>query len=742
MQITKSITPASADAGDLVIITLKVKNTGTSNAFDVIVSDALPLGAFTGFTEVSGPPDFAFSSGVDSATFSGGTVAVGQTVTFIYSARLTAAVVPNQALIDTATVTQATTLPGPQTGERNEPPVSASTKLAVPLPKISKSLVATSDPNIPAPKVTIGDTVTYGIVVTLPEGTTPNLSIVDDFDPGMQVVLNSTQIITSAAASNGLLTNDFAGTLPTPTLSGGKFSGDPGVVNFGQISVNPDNIAGNNSFLILVTVQVLDDPKTQGIPSISNGFRASILPNTAELTAPFDPTISISSNTVNVTAAEPNLVVTKSVDDPTPDVGETVNFALTIQHTLQSTAIAYDVIVQDTLPSGLLLDLASISVNGAALSSNDSAGNQVNLHLTDLPLGNVATVTFSATVQATAATASDPLENNARIYWDTLPSQDPNTILTPGAPGDSQDRDYGAIQGYIEAPNPNPDDPAQDTVALTLVKDAIEGKVYQDVDVSGTFTPGDVPIPGVQLTLTGTTAFGQSVTLSTTTDTNGNYAFGALPPGTYLITETQPAGFVDGLETPGNPGSLFGGTVSNALNSDTISQIVIPSHASDTEPNYNFGETLPASIAGSVYLDDNNDGIRQPGEQGVPAIPITLTGTDAYGQAVTATCGRYKRQRKLSVSESAPRHLFRCRKRQQRCAFLFSMVRTPPAPSVASLVARRRSLMNLTLSLLLRELPLLATTLASFDPHRSPAPSTMILMETAHLSPVNPASRE
>ena len=127
---------------------------------------------------------------------------------------------------------------------------------------------------------------------------------------------------------------------------------------------------------------------------------------------------------------------------------------------------------------------------------------------------------------------------------------------------------------------------------LTPIEDAIQGKVYQDVDVSGTFTPGDLPIPGVQLTLTGTTAFGQSVTLSTTTDANGNYAFGELAPGTYIITENQPAGFVDGLETPGNPGSLFGGTVSAAPNSNTISQIVIPSHASDTEPNYNFGETL------------------------------------------------------------------------------------------------------------------------------------------------------
>ena len=651
MQITKTMTPNSADAGDTVLVTLRVDNTGTSNAFDVIVSDALPPGAFGNFTEISAPAGFTFSSGTDMVTFSGGTVAPGQPAVLVYSAVLTDAVEPNQALTDTATVTEATTLPGSQTGERNEPPVSDSSTLTVPLPQISKHLFATSDyPNIPKEDVTLGDTVTYGIVVTLPEGTTPNLTISDVFDPGMQVVPGSVQIITSADLSKpifvpsekNLLASDFGGTVPDPTITGNGTSGAPGVASFGPISVDSDNNPDNNSFLILVEVQVLDDPKTQGIPTAANGFQQSILPNTAELTAPFDPTISISSNTVNVTAAEPNLVVTKSVDDSTPDIGETVNFTLTIEHTPQSTAIAYDVIAQDTLPSGLLLDPASIKLNGATLVSDDSAGNQVNLHLADLPLDHVATITFSATVQATAASAPGPLENNARIYWDTLPSQDPNTILTPGAAADSQDRDYGAIQGYIEAPNPNPDDPAQDTVALTLVKDAIEGTVYQDADVSGTFTPGDVPIPDVQLTLTGTTAFGQSVTLSTTTDTNGNYTFGALAPGTYLITETQPVGFVDGLETPGNPGSLFKGTVSKALNSNTISQIVIPSHnspphGSDTEPNYNFGETLPAAIAGSVYLDDNNNGIREAGEPGVSAIPITLTGTDTFGQPVSVT---------------------------------------------------------------------------------------------------------
>ena len=149
-EITKSITPASADAGDHVTITLKVKNTGTSTAFDVIVSDALPPGAFTGFAEVSSPAGFAFSSGDrlgDVQRRNGCGRSDRDLCLFSRSHRCSDYRIRH--LTDTATVTQATTLPGPQTGERNEPPVSDSSTLTVPLPQISKSLFATSDPNIP-----------------------------------------------------------------------------------------------------------------------------------------------------------------------------------------------------------------------------------------------------------------------------------------------------------------------------------------------------------------------------------------------------------------------------------------------------------------------------------------------------------------------------------------------------------------------------------------------------------------
>jgi hypothetical protein len=71
-----------------------------------------------------------------------------------------------------------------------------------------------------------------------------------------------------------------------------------------------------------------------------------------------------------------------------------------------------------------------------------------------------------------------------------------------------------------------------------------------------------VGLANVLVTLTGTNDLGQIVTLRTTTSANGSYRFTDLQPGTYTLTETPPAGFVDNHNTIG---SLGGGTSLNRL---------------------------------------------------------------------------------------------------------------------------------------------------------------------------------
>ena len=109
---------------------------------------------------------------------------------------------------------------------------------------------------------------------------------------------------------------------------------------------------------------------------------------------------------------------------------------------------------------------------------------------------------------------------------------------------------------------------------------SLAGRVYVDSNFSGAYDAGEPGISGVFVTLTGIDDRGQAVSLTTVTDAGGNYRFSALRPGTYALTETQPAGYLDGAETLGS----LGGT----LGSDLFSNIVL--RANQNGIDYNFGE--------------------------------------------------------------------------------------------------------------------------------------------------------
>ncbi|WHT21620.1 SdrD B-like domain-containing protein [Crossiella sp. CA-258035] len=172
----------------------------------------------------------------------------------------------------------------------------------------------------------------------------------------------------------------------------------------------------------------------------------------------------------------------------------------------------------------------------------------------------------------------------------------------------------------------------------------ISGKVVED---DGT------PIPGVTITLTGIDADGKPVLKTTTSTSDGSWSFPNLPPGNYNVTETQPPGFGDGPDTPGPAGG-------SATPPDTISGITLD--PGENAPGNVFTEKR-SSIAGQVYADANNNGVRDAGEAPIPGATVTLTGTDANGRPVSKTAttdaeGRYVFDRLLSggytVAETQP----------------------------------------------------------------------------------------
>jgi SdrD B-like domain len=173
------------------------------------------------------------------------------------------------------------------------------------------------------------------------------------------------------------------------------------------------------------------------------------------------------------------------------------------------------------------------------------------------------------------------------------------------------------------------------------VTGGLSGVVYVDVNHNGKYDSGtDAPLGGVQITLTGTDINGNSVDMTTTSATDGTYAFGDLLASNsagYTVTEAATPAYGEGTNTPGIPAN---GTVSG----DIISSIAFVGGADLND--YDFGE-VTGSLTGVVYVDVNNNGQYDSAtDTPVDSVQVTISGTDIDGNSVhmattTAVNGTY-----------------------------------------------------------------------------------------------------
>jgi len=172
-----------------------------------------------------------------------------------------------------------------------------------------------------------------------------------------------------------------------------------------------------------------------------------------------------------------------------------------------------------------------------------------------------------------------------------------------------------------------------DVISGIAVASGDEGTGYNFTEVIPSSLAGqvvdadNVGIAGTAITLTGTNDLGETINIAQNTDASGGYSFADLRPGTYTISEAQPAGYLDGADAAGN----LGGTVGD----DVISGIAVTS--GDVGTGYNFAEIAPASLSGLVYEDFNDDGEINFGEKAIENVEVTLTGQDDRGNAVNIT---------------------------------------------------------------------------------------------------------
>ena len=146
------------------------------------------------------------------------------------------------------------------------------------------------------------------------------------------------------------------------------------------------------------------------------------------------------------------------------------------------------------------------------------------------------------------------------------------------------------------------------------------GNIYYDTNGNGMSDPGEPDLPGIDVIITD--SFGNMQTVETQTDPDGdlNGVWCALVPlGTIIIDidETDPD-FPDGLtQTEGDDPSTFD-VILNQFNNT----------GSD-------GYTLFAELCGHVYLDNDNNGTQNSGDEDLQNVDVIIT--DALGNTQTVS---------------------------------------------------------------------------------------------------------
>lgn len=166
------------------------------------------------------------------------------------------------------------------------------------------------------------------------------------------------------------------------------------------------------------------------------------------------------------------------------------------------------------------------------------------------------------------------------------------------------------------------------------------GVVFFDLNNNGVKEAGDAGIGGVDIRLTGTDDLGNAVDLPLQTNADGTFSFEGLRPGTYtLIEPTQPTGTAQGKTTAGQLDSTKGnsGTASNgaAPESSKITNIDLTRPGDFSSDNLFAEVPTNSGITGKVWMDANNDGVVDPGEDGIAGVEMELTGTDINGNPIT-----------------------------------------------------------------------------------------------------------
>ncbi|WP_460275655.1 DUF7507 domain-containing protein [Celeribacter sp. ULVN23_4] len=477
--VTKTATPETAVVGQNLSYVVTALNPSTefflSNAPDTTITDVLPDGLiFVSATPTTGSCSTLPTVGSETASGNNQVVCNLGTVTSGGQQAVEIVVQPTEALIGSAMENIATVSTSLDETDDTNNSASVQTTVAAPSYDLQVNKVDSIDP------VAVGEEVTYTVTIRNNGPSAAENVTMNDLMPAQYLSYQSH--------------NAGTGSCTAPSV------GQVG----GTLSCSFDRIEAGGSRVVTILAQ---------------GVQKGTATNTANLTSPgitngYDPLPAnneVTENTTVRTRADVE-VVSKVASKSSVELLETFDFVITVRNNTGSDggvvlAEADGVEVTDSLPANMVLagtPSVNVTSGSATLQSCDGAAGGTSFTCELGTFSSGATAEITVPVKITSVT-SDPqsFTNTAEITTTSL-DVDPNNNENSGP--------------------------------VDVVSSALSGTVFRDFDDNGDFDTDDTGVAGVTVTVTGTAFDGTPVSVSATTDANGDYTIANLPRGTYTVT--------------------------------------------------------------------------------------------------------------------------------------------------------------------------------------------------------------